>query len=139
VEQTIQLQGNILRRIVAAVIDYGLLYGLCFAYLLTFGTPNEEGLLSVSGVMALPIPLMWFLLIVGIEQAVGATVGNGIMGLKPLTLIGNKPSMMQSFKRHMLDFPDMFFCGLVAIIAIISTEKKQRLGDLWAKTIVVRA
>lgn len=137
-EQTIRLKGNIIRRIGAAIIDYGLLYGFCFAYLLYFGTPVDEGL-SVSGVMALPVPILWFVLIVVTEQGLGSTIGNGIMGLKPLTLTGNKPCMMQSFKRHLLDFPDMCCAGLVGIIAIMNTEKKQRLGDLWAKTIVVRA
>ena len=31
----------------------------------------------------------------------------------------------------------MFFFGLVGIITIKNTDKNQRVGDLWAKTIVV--
>lgn len=74
---------------------------------------------------------------VGIEQIAGATLGNGIARLKPIdqtTLV--KPSVLQSFKRHILDPIDMFFFGLVAFITIKNTGK--RLGDLWAGTIVIR-
>jgi uncharacterized RDD family membrane protein YckC len=33
----------------------------------------------------------------------------------------------------------MFFFGLIAILTIKNTEKNQRLGDLWAKTVVVHS
>ena len=40
-------------------------------------------------------------------------------------------------KRHLLDPIDLLFYGIPAIITIKNTEKHQRLGDLWAKTIVI--
>ena len=46
--------------------------------------------------------------------------------------------MIQSFKRHLLDPIDMSMFGLIAIIIIKNTNYNQRLGDLWAKTIVVK-
>jgi uncharacterized RDD family membrane protein YckC len=37
----------------------------------------------------------------------------------------------------LLDPVDFFFYGIPALVAISKTEKHQRLGDLWAETIVV--
>jgi uncharacterized RDD family membrane protein YckC len=37
----------------------------------------------------------------------------------------------------LIDPVDFFIYAIPAIIAIKNTDKKQRLGDLWAKTIVV--
>ena len=77
---------------------------------------------------------------VGLEQATGATLGNGIAGLKPLHVDGrHKPDAFQSLKRHLLDPIDMFFFGIIAIIAIKNSPNHQRLGDQWAKTIVVKS
>ena len=76
---------------------------------------------------------------IGLELCFGATLGNLIVGLKPIPINndGNEIGFTQSFKRHFLDMIDMFCFGLVAYIAIKNTEKNQRLGDLWAKTVVV--
>ena len=44
---------------------------------------------------------------------------------------------MQAFKRHLVDPIDFLIWGLSAAIAIKNSDKHQRLGDMWAKTIVV--
>ncbi len=49
-----------------------------------------------------------------------------------------KPTFGQSFKRHLLDPIDMFFFGLIGILTIKNSVKNQRLGDMWAKTIVMK-
>lgn len=138
-ESILIYKNNIRRRICAAIIDYGIIYGFILAYLFSYGTVNSEGKYTVEGLKALPIILFWFILTIGLEQAVSATIGNGIMGLKVVAEDGvNKPTFFQSLKRHLLDFPDMLFFGLIAIVLIKSTPKKQRLGDIAAKTIVIR-
>jgi len=129
-------QTNIKRRFLAGLIDYSIIIYFAFEYITFFGTETEEGHV-VNGLPALIPVIFWSIMTVGIEQLAGATFGNGIAGLKPLdekTLA--KPSVSQSFKRHLLDPVDMFMFGLVAFITIKNTGK--RLGDLWASTIVVR-
>ncbi|WP_298549248.1 RDD family protein [uncultured Aquimarina sp.] len=129
------------RRILAGFIDYIIIYTFFFTYLYAYGEPDSEGVYSVSGVLALPPILLWGLMTIGIEQLFGATIGNSIVGLKPVSINGidEKLSFGQSFIRHLLDPIDMFFFGLVGILAIKNSDKNQRVGDLAAKTIVLRA
>jgi len=107
-------------------------------YIEAFGKPNDEGNLSVSGISVLPINLAWFIITIGFEQLFNSTIGNGIMNIKPMHEDGiNKPNIIQSIKRHFLDLVDMFLFGLVGYLTMKNSPKRQRLGDQWAKTIVI--
>lgn len=84
---------------------------------------------------------------IGIEQLMDETLGNSLFYLKSISIKENsysnfkdsnlKPTFEQSFKRHLLDPINMFFFGLNGILTIKNSEKNQRLGDMWAKTIVM--
>ncbi|MGZ9676574.1 RDD family protein [Flavobacterium sp. GNP001] len=129
---------NLLKRFIAGLIDYLLVYGFFFAFVYAFGEPNNEGGYSVTGILSLIPFVFWFLIIVFTEVFLGATLGNALVGLKPqsLTKSNGELSLSQSIKRHLFDPIDMFPFGLVAIITIKNTDRNQRLGDIWAKTIV---
>ncbi|WP_299104717.1 RDD family protein [uncultured Tenacibaculum sp.] len=129
---------NIGNRFVAGLVDYILIYGFFFMYVYYVGSPNDEGGYTVSGVLALVPILFWGIITVGMEQLFGATIGNLLVGLKPISLIKDeKITFLQSLKRHLLDPIDMFLFGLIGYITIKNTEKNQRLGDIWANTIVI--
>lgn len=132
-------KNNLGKRCIAGLIDYTIIWTFCYVFIYSFGSPNDEGGYSVTGLLAL-IPVgFWFSFTVLLELFFGATVGNSIIGLEPKSLTRNNGQLTfsQSFKRHLLDPLDMFPFGLIAVITIKNTEKHQRLGDLWAKTIVV--
>jgi uncharacterized RDD family membrane protein YckC len=131
---------NIGRRILAGFVDYLLIYIFFFIFLFIYGEPDAEGELSVRGLPALIPMIFWLIMTVGFESGLGGTIGNSIVGLKAIPLNGTnrKLTFGESFKRHLLDPIDMFFFGLVGIITIKNTDKNQRIGDLWAKTIVVQ-
>lgn len=123
----------------AGFIDYGIIFlftGLIFYF---FGESKNErgffiGWLPVFGVM-----LFWFFFTVGLEHLVGATIGNILQNLKPVPKADPRVylTFSQSFKRHLLDLVDLWLFGLLGIILIKNTKYHQRLGDLWAKTIVL--
>lgn len=138
-ELEIKTESNIGNRFVAGLIDYIIIYGFTFFLSYTIGEPNNEGGTSLSGLPALIPIIFWLIMTVGIESGLGATIGNSLVGLKAIPKNGTnrKLTFSESFKRHLLDPIDMFFFGLVAIITIKNTEMNQRIGDLWAKTIVV--
>jgi len=130
-------KSNLNKRILATIIDYGLFLLYFIAYLDYFGEHNQDGEQTVSGLLALSIPIVWFLYFIGVESIFGATAGHLAMNLKVLSLNRRPIDFIQSTKRHMFDFFDFGLYGIPAIIAIKRTDKHQRLGDLWARTIVV--
>lgn len=136
------------KRIIAGFIDYAIIYGFLFIFILAFGEENETGGYSVSGILSLIPILFWAIMTIGIEQLMGETLGNSLVALKPISIKQNinsnfkssntKPTFGQSFKRHLLDPIDMFFFGLIGILTIKNSDKNQRLGDMWAKTLVMK-
>ena len=134
----IKTDAKLLRRTVATIIDYGL-YLIFFTWLVTtYGEPNDEG-----GYTLRNDPKGWWIFVVWIiyfpivESIRGRTFGKLIVGLRVVTKNGNAISVGQAFKRHLLDMIDFFFFGIVAFITIKNTPDHQRVGDLWAKTIVI--
>jgi uncharacterized RDD family membrane protein YckC len=127
------------KRIAAGIIDYILVYGFTFLYMYAFGELNEEEGYHVEGWKVLPIIFFWFLMMVGMEQWKGSTVGNSLMKIRavPLSNYKQKLSWSQSIKRQLLTFVD-FNLSIVTYILIKNTEHKQRLGDIWAKTVVIK-
>ena len=104
-----------------------------------YGEPDEEGGVSLNGWPAFSTMLFWFIMTVGLEQLNGATIGNRLQNLRPVPKAGPwaKLTFGQSFKRHILDPFDLWPFGILGIILIKNTVNNQRLGDLWAKTIVL--
>ena len=136
----LKTEPNISKRILAGFIDYLLIYVFFFLFIYTFGQPDDDGGYSVNGLPALIPIFFWGLMTVGLEIGLGATLGNSLVGLKAIPKNGTnrKLTFGESFKRHLLDPIDMFFFGLIGIVTIKNTDKNQRLGDIWGKTIVVR-
>lgn len=101
------------------------------------GHDNDEGGKTVDGLLALPISIVWFIYFVVIEASYGATLAHQGLDLKVLTIHRKEIEWTQALKRHLLDPIDILLYGIPAIIAIKNSDKHQRLGDMWAKTIVV--
>lgn len=141
----LRTQPNIGNRILAGIFDYVIIYGFTFFLIFTMGEPNDEGGYSLNGLPGLIPILFWGIMTVGLEQLFGATLGNFLVGLKPVSIrkstfsgTNKKLTFGQSLKRHLLDPVDMFFFVLIGIITIKNTNKNQRLGDIWGNTIVVK-
>ncbi|WP_246615858.1 RDD family protein [Aquimarina litoralis] len=136
----IKTEPNIGLRIIAGLIDYGIIYGFTFAIIFILGKPNDEGGYYLEGAPALIPVLFWLIMTVILESGLGGTIGNSIVGLKAIPINGRnrKLTFGESLKRHLLDPIDMFFFGLIGIVTINSSDKNQRVGDMWGKTIVVK-
>lgn len=68
----------------------------------------------------------------------GATMGKLICGLVVIKEDGSPCSLGAAFGRSLAFLIDGFFFGLVAAIAMSSSPKRQRLGDGWLHTVVVK-
>lgn len=130
-------ESNLKKRIFASILDYLFYFTVIFSYMTLSGQKTEDGGLAVEGVLALPIVIFWFIYFVVIEGIYGGTIGHLGLNLKVMTVDGKDIDIGNSFKRHLLDFMEIGFLGIPAIIAIKNSDKHQRLGDMWAKTIVI--
>ena len=125
-------------RIIATLIDYGIYLFLFVVYVEFMGTENSDGAKEVKGLLAMPLFLFWFIYFVVLETVNQATPGHDICKLIIVKSTGARISLGDAFKRRVIDPIDIFCYGIPALICINKTPKFQRLGDLWADTVVVK-
>lgn len=73
------------------------------------------------------------------ERSNGQTIGKMVTKIKVVREDGGKIDMNQAFTRNILRVIDGLFAYLIGAILIWRSDKKQRLGDRIAKTIVIKA
>jgi uncharacterized RDD family membrane protein YckC len=136
---TIKTQSYLGQRIAATIIDYFIIFAVSVVFVTAFGERDEEGSRSVDGPMALMPELFWFCWLIVAEAVWGRTFGHYAVGLKIVTIEGNKPQFWQALVRRLFDMIDLFTCfpGLVAFILVQKTKLNQLLGRIVAKTLVV--
>lgn len=131
----------IAKRAFAALIDYGLCWAAVAVYAMLFGEVNAAGSYEVTGcVHVLAVVAIWILMLPLPELLWGRGIGKGIFGLRvaPLTDPNAIPSLQAVAKRQIAAFLEIGMCGgILALIVILTSPKRQRLGDLWAETSVV--
>lgn len=135
--RTLKTSPKLGQRGLAAFIDYGFYFALTTAYIYAVGEQDEFGKYSVNGFPALLPIFLWVLYFPFIESFGGQTIGKRMVGIYVTKPNGADISFSDSFKRRFLDWIDLSFLGLVGLIVIKTTKKNQRLGDLWADTIVI--
>jgi uncharacterized RDD family membrane protein YckC len=130
------------RRVVATIID-GLIFGVINTVLVSvFGIgSNHSGLsvthLSTGGSSALlVVAVVYYLLMEGL---LGRTVGKMAVGIRVVDeQTGNPPGPGKAFLRTLLRIIDGLFGYLVGFVVVLSSGNRRRLGDMVAKTLVVR-
>jgi uncharacterized RDD family membrane protein YckC len=122
-------------RSVAAIIDLLLL--LVAAGVIGVFTRG----ITASGLELLGLWLgIAFTYYVVMEVRYGWTIGKRVLGLRVVMLEGGGPlSWQASIVRNLLRIVDGLGCYLVAVIAVLMSDKKQRIGDRVAGTVVIRA
>jgi uncharacterized RDD family membrane protein YckC len=132
------------RRISAALIDLALMFGLFVVVALAIGENSAGGgsiSLSLTGTGAafyLALVLVYYF---ALEATIGQTLGKLLLGLRVVRPDGSRPSVAAIALRTLLRIVDWLpFLYLVGFITMMVTgPRRQRLGDLAAKTGVARA
>ena len=127
------------RRFVAWFVDL-LITGL--AWIPFADVTSGDGTTSIrwEGVdFAIPllIALAYFVLLEGLA---GATIGKVVVGIRVRRLDGSRISLGPATVRNLARVVDAFpyvVPYLLGGIAVIRSDTKQRLGDRWAKTVVI--
>lgn len=142
---------SLLSRFGAVVLDLLLLLAISLVIALPFGLLSIAAIGAGTPVGWLgtflwgPFALIMFVLWIGyftyFEGTTGQTPGKNALGIRVVSVsTGRPPSMERALLRSLLRIvdwlPTLFLLGFV--VALV-TARKQRLGDLVADTVVVRA
>lgn len=125
-------------RIFATLIDYGIYFVVFYLYVSLAGTETSSENWEVTRFHALPVFLLWFVYFPGLEAFNSATPGHDIFKLKVIKATGEKIGFIDALKRRLCDVLDIWTWGIAAIICVTKTDKHQRIGDLFAGTVVVK-
>jgi uncharacterized RDD family membrane protein YckC len=129
--------------VVATLID-GLVFSVAYWLLaLAFGDLRTQ---AANWVANLPVwaSVAYGLFVIGyyvlLEGYLGQTVGKMATGIKVVSeATGATPGIAAAAIRTLLRLIDGLFNYLVAFITALASGKRQRLGDMAAHTLVVRA
>lgn len=132
------------RRIGAALIDLALLVAVFAVLAATIGESTVDGsevsfeLTGAEAALYLALVLLYYF---ALEVAIGQTVGKLLLGVRVVRTDGSRPSVAAIAARTLLRVVDWLpFLYLVGFIATLATGgRRQRLGDLAAKTGVAQA
>lgn len=135
------------RRNGAALIDVALLTGVFLIFGLTVGEIRTDS--GTERGFYTDLDPAWWLVYLAVvlayhfafEVAAGQSVGKRLLGLRVVRADGSRPSVAAIAVRTLLRLVDWLpLLYLVGFIVMLATgERRQRLGDLAAKTRVARA
>ncbi|MBN1683907.1 MAG: RDD family protein [Gammaproteobacteria bacterium] len=126
------------RRIIGGLIDLVLVFLFSYFYVVLVGEKMADRTYHMTGFSVLILMLIVYLYFVILEATTGKTVGKYIARMKVVNEKGQKISWWQSIVRNFIRVVDALFFYLIGLIAILLTKKNQRLGDMVAKTYVIR-
>ena len=131
------------RRVLATIADGIVLGVLLWVMSALFGTTSSASAANVSASLEGFSALIFFVLVfayyVILEGYLGQTLGKMLFGIKVVREdTGRVPGIGAAAIRTVLRIVDGLFSYLVAFIAVLASSKNQRLGDMAARTLVVR-
>jgi uncharacterized RDD family membrane protein YckC len=124
-------------RAVAVIIDTIILMVVGYVIAMFGGTTTASGF-QLNGGPALLLFLIGFAYYIVMEAQQGGTVGKLVLGLRVVKEGGGKLDWQASIIRNLLRIVDGLFVYLVGAILVWTSDKKQRLGDRVAHTVVVK-
>ncbi|MFA0834112.1 MAG: RDD family protein [Methanobacterium formicicum] len=135
------------RKLVAFLIDMALLLVisgvLLVMFVLTFSIYNQDTFSPelISGIWIILTSIIIFVYLVLMEKN-GNTIGKIAMGIKVVREDTQKPiSYPQSIARNLFLVADLIpfiIPGLLGLIVSAKSDKKQRIGDMVAGTVVIK-
>jgi uncharacterized RDD family membrane protein YckC len=125
-------------RAVATIIDIVILMVIGWVVALFTGGTTDDGF-ALQG----PGALLYFIVAMGyyivMEARMGYTVGKLAVGLRVVRADGTPLDWPSAVVRNLLRIVDGLFFYLVGAILVWTSDRRQRLGDRVASTVVVRA
>lgn len=129
------------RRVVATIIDSIIFAVVNFILQSVLGGNDTSGFdftqLSTGSFVLFVVAVLYYVLL---EGFLGRTVGKMVTGIKVVDeATGGLPGPGKAAVRTVLRIVDGFFAYLLGFIVVLASQRRRRLGDMLAKTLVVRA
>ena len=122
------------RRVAAAVVDLTLVFFV--SSLLSGNISNVSATVGASGFIGLLIGVIYF---ISLEGSRSQTIGKMAAGIEVINqTTGETPGYGKATMRTVLRVIDGIFFYLVGFIVVLISDRRQRLGDMAAGTLVVR-
>ncbi|HEY8388312.1 MAG TPA: RDD family protein, partial [Parasegetibacter sp.] len=123
-------------RMIAWIIDIVIIY--LYIEIADTILDNKNRLWELKGwlVILYILPVMLYHLIFEIVFN-GQSPGKKIMSIKVITEEGGSPTISQYLLRWMFRIVDITMFGVPGLLAVLTTPKSQRIGDLVAGTIII--
>ena len=122
--------------VVSPMFFVGMLLGERYVTL----TPRGYEVVGGPAVLAILFGVaIWFSYFWAAEGLFGTTVGKFLIAIRVQDDKGRELSVGQSYIRTLLRFIDGIGFYFVSLLIAVASEKRQRLGDMAAKTLVVEA
>lgn len=126
-------------RFVATIVDTVVLVVVGWVMALLFGQAGATGFSLTGGPFLLYVFVSFGYFIV-LEATRGATLGKRLLGQRVVKVDGSPLDWRASVLRNVLRIVDgLPFAYLVGAILVLTSDRKQRLGDRVADTVVVSA
>jgi uncharacterized RDD family membrane protein YckC len=127
-------------RIVARIIDWGILLAISLLILLTvlygFGSQGDTAGIAIAVIIGFMI--LFYDLICEVFFN-GQSIGKQVMKIKVISLDGSQPTLGQYSLRWVFRLVDFFLTSQIGgLICIAFTPNKQRIGDLVAGTTLIK-
>lgn len=130
------LTGVVPRRLLQAAVDQGMIFVVFVALLNAAVFTHDRVLLWVAFGL---LPVLPFVVHVLLAARGGRTPGMRLTGLRVVTTAGAQPRFIAYVIRWLLMVADGALFGLVGLVVILTTRRRQRIGDIVAGTLVIRA
>jgi uncharacterized RDD family membrane protein YckC len=129
-------------RVFAAFIDYALFFTFLLFIAFNYGekTYLADGTTSfrLTGTQPLILVGFWFAILPLCESFKGQSLGKMILKIRVVSFDYERASFIQCLARHLFDLVDWLpGFGIVGLLVSSNNERKQRVGDLVAKTVVI--
>lgn len=125
-------------RVLAYLLDASVLAFLLFLLTLFIGTASRIGADDYLYYFVM-LPIFFFYSIVQEILLQGQSIGKIALGLQVIRIDGEEPVLENYIARWAFRSLDIYFTlGAVASILINSNDRKQRVGDIVANTVVVK-
>jgi uncharacterized RDD family membrane protein YckC len=125
------------QRGLAAITDTAVVFCALYYAAHRWGTMLPDGTRGWHGVGAATVLCLLTAYWVVPEWLFGCTLGKFIFRLRVVSIPNARANFSQSLKRNLLRPIDFIFFYLIGFVVAMLNPLRQRLGDQWARTVVV--